>query len=53
MQNSNRNVKSIEAVTHTYTQVFLPNILNSNYNLQIDFVSFINNAKNKINKLFM
>ena len=55
MQNSNRNVKSLETVIHTYTQVLLPNILNSNSNLQIDFVSFINNAKIKprASKLFM
>ena len=53
MQNSNRNVKSLEVVT--YTQVLLPNILNSNSNLQNVFVSFINNAKIKLrtSKLFM
>ena len=55
MQNLNKNFKSLEAVTHTYTQVFLPNILNSNSNLQIDFVSFITNAKikSRASKLFM
>ena len=55
MQNLNKNVKSFEAVIHTYTQVLLPNILNSNSNLQNVFVSFINNAKIKLrtSKLFM
>ena len=55
MQNSNRNVKSLEAIIHTYTQILLPNILNSNSNLQNVFVNFINNAKIKprASKLFM